>query len=189
MHARRVDSILYAYALVIATVNIQTCTQNIKQHTATQAPYMVQIYDVNIAHTTSSTHAFSCSSSCQRSLVVVGGGRGCRFVCGGGLADVGCVYADVLHMSLVPNCTTVNKYIWINLGYKTKQSMLNRRYGPKRNADEIGCLPCHLPRLASYVCMYSDVMNCETSAVLPTPASPIITTRYLCAGEKRNGPP
>lgn len=40
-------------------------------------------------------------------------------------------------------------------------------------------LPWDLPKLASYVCMYSDVMNCETSAVLPVPASPIRTTRYL----------
>lgn len=40
-------------------------------------------------------------------------------------------------------------------------------------------LPWDLPKLASYVCIYSDVMNCETSAVLPVPASPIITTRYL----------
>lgn len=36
-----------------------------------------------------------------------------------------------------------------------------------------------LPKLASYVCMYSDVINCETRAVLPTPESPSITTRYL----------
>lgn len=27
--------------------------------------------------------------------------------------------------------------------------------------------------------MYSDVMNCDTRAVLPTPASPKVTTRYL----------
>lgn len=40
-------------------------------------------------------------------------------------------------------------------------------------------LPWNLPRLASYVFIYSDVINCETSAVFPTPASPIITTRYL----------
>lgn len=37
----------------------------------------------------------------------------------------------------------------------------------------------NLPRLASYVCIYSEVINCETSAVLPTPESPSITTRYL----------
>lgn len=29
-----------------------------------------------------------------------------------------------------------------------------------------------LPREASYVFMYSDVMNCDTSAVLPTPEAP-----------------
>lgn len=37
----------------------------------------------------------------------------------------------------------------------------------------------NLPRLASYVCMYSDVINCDTNAVLPTPESPNNTTRYL----------
>jgi len=36
-----------------------------------------------------------------------------------------------------------------------------------------------LPRDASYVFMYSDVMNCETNAVLPTPDSPRSTTLYL----------
>lgn len=30
-----------------------------------------------------------------------------------------------------------------------------------------------LPKEASYVFMYSDVMNWETSAVLPTPAAPV----------------
>lgn len=41
----------------------------------------------------------------------------------------------------------------------------------------------YLPRLASYVCMYSEVINCETRAVLPTPESPNMTTRYLCERE------
>lgn len=40
-----------------------------------------------------------------------------------------------------------------------------------------GCT--NLPRLASYVFMYSLVMNCETRAVLPTPESPSSTTLYL----------
>lgn len=37
----------------------------------------------------------------------------------------------------------------------------------------------NLPKLASYVLMYSLVMNCETKAVLPTPESPRRTTRYF----------
>lgn len=41
------------------------------------------------------------------------------------------------------------------------------------------CTHTHSPRLASYVFMYSDVMNCETRAVFPTPESPNITTRYF----------
>lgn len=36
-----------------------------------------------------------------------------------------------------------------------------------------------LPKDASYVFMYSDVMNCETNAVFPTPDSPRSTTLYL----------
>lgn len=36
-----------------------------------------------------------------------------------------------------------------------------------------------LPKLASYVFMYSLVMNWETRAVFPTPESPRSTTRYL----------
>lgn len=37
----------------------------------------------------------------------------------------------------------------------------------------------NLPRLASYVCIYSEVMNCDTKAVLPVSASPNKTTLYL----------
>lgn len=37
----------------------------------------------------------------------------------------------------------------------------------------------YAPKLASYVCIYSDVINWDTKAVLPVPASPINTTRYL----------
>lgn len=36
-----------------------------------------------------------------------------------------------------------------------------------------------LPRLASYVFMYSLVMNCETRAVFPTPESPSKITLYF----------
>lgn len=40
-----------------------------------------------------------------------------------------------------------------------------------------GCID--LPRLASYVFMYSLVMNCETKAVFPTPESPSKITLYF----------
>lgn len=41
-----------------------------------------------------------------------------------------------------------------------------------------------LPKLASYVCMYSEVINCDTRAVFPQPESPSITTRYLESNAK-----
>lgn len=40
-------------------------------------------------------------------------------------------------------------------------------------------IPFDSPKLASYVCIYSEVINCETNAVFPTPESPNNTTRYL----------
>lgn len=44
----------------------------------------------------------------------------------------------------------------------------------------------NLPSDASYVCIYSEVINCETKAVLPVPASPNRTTRYLGNNNVRN---
>lgn len=37
----------------------------------------------------------------------------------------------------------------------------------------------NLPMLVSYACKYSDVMNCETSELLPTAVSPSINTLWL----------
>lgn len=64
------------------------------------------------------------------------------------------------------------------LVYEVSRNFKQKEYENKQKTKYIGH-SLNLPRLASYVCMYSDVVNCDTNAVLPVPASPNNTTRYL----------
>lgn len=52
------------------------------------------------------------------------------------------------------------------------QNMSKIIYFPKNDIER------HLPKLVSYACRYSDVINCETNELLPTAGPPNIRTLW-----------